>query len=340
MLAADGLRVNARDAVRAIRAQSNHRRSETNEKQKKTHVAVLHKPTGPTSPRPFGLRPRRPAFLSAPIVARPFTRILSDIHFGDRASSVRDLARLGPLLTGPAAVILNGDTLDTRPGPHPTRTAVTRETVLNFARRSPVPLTCLTGNHDPDLTADHVRDLADGTVLVTHGDIAFDDIVPWGQDGDFARQLVATERARLATPPSFEDLLAAHRRAAGAIPQRHQAEPRSLRYLASYLADTVWPPTRIPRILRAWSEMPARISAVAAIHRPRARFIINGHTHRAGLWRRPDGRIIINTGSYCPPSGCQLVDVAVDHLAVRRVVQRRGEFQPGATVAEFALAAP
>lgn len=272
-------------------------------------------------------------------MARPFTRILSDIHFGDRASNVRDLARLGPLLTGPDAVILNGDTLDTRPGPHPAITAATRETVLAFIHQSPAPITCLTGNHDPDLTTDHARDLAGGAVFVTHGDIAFDDIVPWGRDGDFARQLVTTERNRLTAPVALEDLLIAHRRAAVAIPQRHQAEPRSLRYLASYLADTVWPPTRIPRILRAWSEMPARISAVAALHRPAARFIINGHTHRAGIWRRPDGRVVINTGSYCPPSGCRLVDVAADHLAVRQVEQRGGEFRPGATVAEFALAA-
>lgn len=272
-------------------------------------------------------------------MARPFTRILSDIHFGDRASTVRDLAQLGPLLREPAAVIFNGDTLDTRPGPHPAITAATRRTVRDFIQRSPVPLTCLTGNHDPDLTADHARDLAEGLVFVTHGDIAFDDIVPWGRDGDFARHLVATERARLPSPPSLENLLGAHRRAALAIPQRHQAEPRSLRYLASFLADTVWPPARIPRILRAWSVMPAQISAVATVHRPRARFLVNGHTHRPGIWRRPDGRVVINTGSYCPPSGCQVVDVAADHLVVRRVERRCGDFHPGATVAEFALAA-
>jgi predicted phosphodiesterase len=271
-------------------------------------------------------------------VARPFIRILSDLHYGDRASVVRDLNQLNPLLAGPQSVILNGDTLDTRPGPHAAITAQTRETVLDFIRRSPVPLTCLTGNHDPDLTTDHLRDLADGAVLVTHGDIAFADIVPWGQDASLARQLVMQERSHLPATASFEQLLAAHRRACAVIPQRHQSEPRSLKYLASYLADTVWPPTRIPRILRAWAEMSARISAVAATHRPRARFILNGHTHRAGIWRRPDGRVIINTGSYCPPSGCQLVDISGDHLTVRRVERRAGEFHAGATVAEFALA--
>ncbi len=271
-------------------------------------------------------------------MARPFTRILSDLHYGDRASIVRDLRQLDPLLAGPERVIFNGDTLDTRPGPHAAITAQTRETVRDFVRRSPVSLTCLTGNHDPDLTTDHLCDLAGGAVLVTHGDIAFENIVPWGQDASLARQLVVQERNQLPAPASFEQLLAAHRRACAAIPQRHQAEPRRLRYLASYLADTVWPPGRIPRILRAWAEMPARISAVATTHRPQARFIINGHTHRPGVWRRPDGRVVINTGSYCPPSGCQLVDVGDDHLTVRRVERRGGEFHAGATVAEFTLA--
>jgi len=37
------------------------------------------------------------------IVAADFTRIFSDIHYGDRASRVHSLAQLRPLLEGPAA---------------------------------------------------------------------------------------------------------------------------------------------------------------------------------------------------------------------------------------------
>ena len=277
-------------------------------------------------------------FSSAFIVARPFIRILSDLHYGDRATVVRSLPQLTPLLAGATEVICNGDTLDTRPGPHPAVTARLQDELRAFTRTCATPVRYLTGNHDPDISNEHLCELAHGTVLLTHGDIAFEDIVPWGGDAALARRLVAQEHA-LANPVSLEQLLAAHRRAAFAIPQRHQAEPRRLKYLASYLADTVWPPDRIPRILRAWAEMPARMAKVAQTHRPLARFIITGHTHRPGIWRRPDGRVIINTGSFCPSSGCQLVDIAAEHLTVRRIVRRQGEFHPGATVAEFALAA-
>ncbi|MSU71295.1 MAG: hypothetical protein EXS43_02985 [Opitutus sp.] len=62
------------------------------------------------------------------------TRILSDIHFGDRASRVHRLAQLRPLLHGVAQLVLNGDTLDTRPGPAPHRTVELQTEVLDFFR--------------------------------------------------------------------------------------------------------------------------------------------------------------------------------------------------------------
>ncbi|MBC7369402.1 MAG: hypothetical protein H7343_21760, partial [Undibacterium sp.] len=53
------------------------------------------------------LRPR-PAFLVAPLVPG-LTRILSDLHYGDRASRLLSLGQLRPLLDGPDHVVLNGD---------------------------------------------------------------------------------------------------------------------------------------------------------------------------------------------------------------------------------------
>jgi len=57
------------------------------------------------------------AFASPFPVPPAVTRIFSDLHFGDRASRARRLAQLRPLLDGVDALVLNGDTLDTRPGP-------------------------------------------------------------------------------------------------------------------------------------------------------------------------------------------------------------------------------
>src|SRR3954466_6212027 len=82
------------------------------------------------------------AFVSAPVepiirqpivhllhsatVPAKLTRIFSDVHFGDRASRVDRLAQLRPLLDGVDQLVLNGDTMDTRPGPRPQYTSACR----------------------------------------------------------------------------------------------------------------------------------------------------------------------------------------------------------------------
>ncbi len=269
-------------------------------------------------------------------MAQPFTRIFSDLHYGERVSIVQNLAQLDPLLAGIAGLVLNGDTLDTRPGPHPDTIQELRRTLIDHLRA--IPTVMLTGNHDPDISTTHLHELAGARVLVTHGDIMFDDIVPWGKDAPLALQLVAHER-RGAANPTLEQLLHAHRRAAGALPRRlPQTDTRPWQSLGRLMVELLFPPTRVTRVLRAWSEMPARTAALARLHRPQARFLVVGHTHHPGIWKQRDGRVVINTGSFCRPLGRLVVDVAPDHLVVRRVARRGRDYHPGDRVAEFALA--
>lgn len=273
-------------------------------------------------------------------MAQDVIRILSDLHYGDRASGIGTLPALTPLFDGASRVILNGDTLDTRPGPYPEHTAALRaEVSAHFAHHAP-PVTFLTGNHDPDFSDHHSLDLAGGRVFVTHGDILFDNLVPWGNDAALARQRVLAELVRLdaAARDRLEDRLGAIRRAAFSIPQRHQAERHGLKYAAGFLSDTIWPPLRVLRVLRAWREAPARAARLTLRHRPQARFFIMGHIHRPGVWRTRGGLIVLNTGSFCPPLGTAAVDLTPDRITLRRVERGRGEFRLGATLADFALA--
>jgi predicted phosphodiesterase len=268
------------------------------------------------------------------------TRILSDLHYGDRASRLLSLNQLRPLLDGPDKIILNGDTLDTRHGPYPERTARARAEVTEFFGAYAPAVTHLTGNHDPDISAHHSLDLADGRVFITHGDIIFENVVPWGQDAAFFTYRITSALAAL--PPADRPLLAArlalYRATCLALPQRHQAEPNPFKYFINLAADTVWPPLRTFRIFRAWNETPARAAAVAATHRPAARFMLIGHTHRPGIWQTPSGLTVINTGSLTRPFGAYAVDLTPGLLTVRRIELRNNSFHPGATVAEFALA--
>jgi len=198
----------------------------------------------------------------------------------------------------------------------------------------------VTGNHDPDLSAVHALDLAGGRVLAVHGDILFEQIVPWGRDAPLIARLLAEERAKLS--PGVEQELAAQlalwRRIAARVPQRHQSERHGLKYALRFAADTIWPPLRVARILRAWQEEKRRAAGFLQRHRPAAQIMVVGHTHFPRWWRVPHGPVVINTGSFCAPFGGFVADLTPDRISVRRVDRRGGEFRPGATVAEFPLA--
>lgn len=280
------------------------------------------------------------AIIDADTVPGEVTRIISDIHYGDHASRVRRLAQLRPLLDGVTRLVLNGDTLDTRPALDPAHTNACRAEVIDFFPRTVQDVTFLTGNHDADFSPEHSLDLARGEVFVIHGDILFDNLVPWGRDARLLGRRVAEELRALA-PSARENLdarLAIWRRVAASIPQRHQSERNPLKYALYFAADTVWPPLRFFEILRAWRVEPERAAKLVRRYRPAAGFILTGHTHRPGFWRMPDGVVVINTGSFCPPLGGYAVDLTAASLTIRRVDRRGDEFHPGEAVAEFPLA--
>lgn len=276
-------------------------------------------------------------------MAGELTRIFSDVHYGERASRVRRLEQLHPLVQDADAYVLNGDTLDTRSGPRPDHTERVRNEVLEWQRNRTSPLTLLTGNHDPDVSTHHWTQLANGTVFVTHGDVLFDDIAPWGHDvREIRRHLRAALRQAEGRPLaqfSFPDRMALWRTITRALPQRHQSEQNLLKYAWHFAADTLWPPTRFLQIFRAWSHEPKLAASLIGRHAPEARFFVLGHTHRPSIRRLPrGGPIVINTGSFTTPLGGYTVEVDSRVLRVRQIVDVRGEFRPGETVAEFPLA--
>jgi predicted phosphodiesterase len=269
-------------------------------------------------------------------------RIISDIHYGDRASRVRDLIQLVPLANDVDRLIVNGDMMDTRPGPYPELTTRCRSDVGDFAGLQNAPVTLLTGNHDPDISADHVTTLANGEVLVVHGDVLFDEIVPWGRDARAIRTkinaAIAASPARALGGISFAERIGIWRQVAASIPQRHQSERRALQYAWRFAVDTIVPPDRVLKILGAWRREPQLAAELAQAHFPSARYIVLGHTHRPAIRKARNGVIAINTGSFCAPFGGFAVDVFPDALRVRRIQYRRRMFHPGRLIAEFPLA--
>ncbi|MEY3609233.1 MAG: hypothetical protein RLZZ447_2021 [Verrucomicrobiota bacterium] len=275
-------------------------------------------------------------------MASRLTRILSDLHYGDHAGRLRQLEELAPLLEGVDHLVLNGDSVDTRPSAHPAHTHRCRTELLTFCAARVARLTLITGNHDPDLSPCHHLDLAGGEVFVVHGDILYPSLVPWSRDAPVVRRRLR-EEFRRAAPDSRGSLAgraAAFRRVSASLPQRHPAGAPAWRARLSCLADTIWPPHRAALILHSWLVLPARAARLGSRHRPRARFIVTGHTHYPGCWRPRNGPVVINTGSFTRPLGALTVELRDGAMRVLTVERRRSHYHPGGLRAEFALADP
>lgn len=273
-------------------------------------------------------------------MAPGLTRILSDLHYGDHAGRLRRLEELAPLLEGVDRLVLNGDSVDTRPSAQPAHTTRSRTELLAFLAGRVPRLTVVTGNHDPDLSACHHLDLAGGEVFVVHGDILYPSLVPWSRDAPVVRRRLREEirRAAPGTRGSLAGRAAAFRRVSASLPQRHPAGLPAWRALLSFLADTVWPPHRAALILHSWAVLPSRAARLGARHRPAARFIVTGHTHYPGCWQPRGGPVVINTGSFTRPLGALAVDLRDGTLRVRAIERRRSQYHAGCPRAEFALA--
>lgn len=276
--------------------------------------------------------------LIVPVAIR-ITRILSDLHFGDPASRVRSLAALRPLLAGADRIVFNGDSFETRFSPAARQVEEMRRLFLEFVRAEAPGAVLLTGNHDAGISDLHHLDLIGGLVFVTHGEILFEDLVPWSSE---LPQIRALYRQQLASLPlaerdRLEARLTACKRACAQLRLPGDSHPRTFWSRTVHTARKFWPPTRPLAMMRAWRELPARAAGFARRHRPGARFVVVGHTHLPGVWY-PRQLVVINTGSFCPPFGGYAVDVSPEQVVVRRVRYGRDSFELGRVVASFALA--
>ena len=264
-------------------------------------------------------------------------RVLSDLHFGHPASIIEQPRQLVPLFAEAKTVIFNGDSVELRylKG----RQAGMRNSVLlkeacEAAGARPV---FINGNHDPILADLSHADLVDGAVLVTHGDLLFHDISPWSHEAEVIGEAHSRELAVMEEDAflDFEKRLKASKRAAQAI-ELHRTEMRRAPFSAlRTLLRECWPPWRPFQIVHSWAVTPARAEALARVFRPRARFIIIGHTHFSGTWRRGP-RVIFNTGSFLPFGGRMAIDVQGTRLMVRPILNEGGFFKAGAPLIEYA----
>jgi predicted phosphodiesterase len=266
------------------------------------------------------------------------TLILSDLHLGHRASLIRDPEQLAPVFREANTIILNGDTAELR---HQIDRPVGRTLAATLARvchSSGAKAIFINGNHDPVIShIDHL-DLADGQMLVTHGDILFLGIAPWSRQAYAYRRVHLRALDQLGPDAllNFEKRLLATKRTSLKLQLLEEPTTRGRFPGLGLIVRQFWPPFRPFMILHAWWETPSLGARLLHAFRPETRYLLIGHTHFPGCWNH-DGRVIINTGSFVLNFGACAVLLKEKSFEIRRIKRYQKNFVLGKRLKEFGI---
>jgi UDP-2,3-diacylglucosamine pyrophosphatase LpxH len=260
--------------------------------------------------------------------------VLSDLHVGHPASRITDANQLAPLFRDAASVVFNGDTVEMLWLCNREKAQGQLERIAEVCLAQGARPIFLNGNHDPVASSASHLDLVGGAILVTHGDVLFHEIAPWGREG----KVLGEEHSRIlqgmceAARSDFEERLVAAKRTSLALEMHEPRAPRGRLPGLRLALREGWPPWRAFGIIRYWILTPRLADEVASRFRPEARFVLIGHTHRAGIWERR-GRIIVNTGSFLPLSKKYAVRIERSRLEVRKIAWNKGQWWLGSAIA-------
>ncbi|MFK7790147.1 MAG: metallophosphoesterase family protein [Phycisphaeraceae bacterium] len=247
------------------------------------------------------------------------TLILSDTHLGKPGQLTA--AALRPVWQGVDELVINGDTAEVQvPW---LRGAAVRELdrLEHLARQDGVKLTLISGNHDAYLTDRRCLQLANGHILIMHGDALHPAIAPWTRSAKSLAQRTEREIAKAATDDLASRLDIA----------QHVGHSEFLReYVLSSHGENIFQrlfarPLEVPLVLNYWRSEPALAERFMKRYAPQAKVLIVGHSHRRGVWKRGE-RTHINTGAFTFPGRPQCVHHQGSTLSVYHIVKRDGQY--------------
>lgn len=232
-------------------------------------------------------------------------RILSDLHLGHRISRIEQVSALRPLIAGAGTVVFNGDTWQELASPLRHRAAAMLEELRALCAEEGAEAVFLSGNHDPGWAGPGWAELAEGRIIITHGDSLLFDGSPW------KREIMQASKRVL-------ELWAEHPNAGNDAEERLQVarkiarELRSVEYptgrhILRRAWDAVIPPKRAIKMIQAWFSQGTAGARFCERYFPNAKVLVIGHFHRQGCWMR-NGRMVINTGSFLDPGRAHCVE--------------------------------
>jgi predicted phosphodiesterase len=266
------------------------------------------------------------------------TLILSDLHLGHRASLIRDPEQLAPVFREANTIVLNGDTAELR---HQIDRPVGRTLAATLARvchSSGAKAIFINGNHDPVIShVDHL-DLAEGQMLVTHGDMLFLGIAPWSRQAYAYRKIHLRALDQLGPDAllNFEKRLLATKRTSLKLQLLEEPTTRGRFPGLGLIVRQFWPPFRPFMILHAWWETPKLGAKLLQAFRPETRYLLIGHTHFPGCWNH-GGRVVINTGSFVLNFGACAVLLNEKSFEIRKIKRYQKNFVLGKRLKEFGI---
>ncbi len=254
------------------------------------------------------------------------TIILSDLHLGRAHGAATSADALRPVWLGADRLVINGDVAEIHHPRH--RAAAARKTLRLFdlCEEDGVELTLLSGNHDPFISDIRHLHMADGLILVTHGDVLHPAVAPWSPVAGRVRKASHRALATL-TPDEREDLetrlRASQYASAFGWADLAKLENESGRSNLFGMLIRPWAPIQV---LLYWHVVPSLAAAFAERHAPDARYLVLGHTHHPGVWRIGP-RVILNTGSFGFPGRPRAVIVDDGELSFVRILRRNGSYR-------------
>jgi predicted phosphodiesterase len=231
--------------------------------------------------------------------------VYSDLHLGHKVSRIREISSLRPLIAGAGTVIFNGDTWQELARQFYVRSAAMLEELKSLCRAEGAEVIFLSGNHDPGWPGRGWVELAEGRIVISHGDGLLFDGSPW------KREILVNGKRVVELwdqhPGACHDVEVRLRVAREIARELCSVESPTGRSLLLRAWDAVVPPRRAVKMMEAWIAQATAGAAFCNAYFPLAEVLVIGHFHRPGSWLR-SGRRVINTGSFMAPSRAHWIE--------------------------------
>ena len=250
--------------------------------------------------------------------------ILSDLHLGHTASLIDDVAALEPLLRGAGTLILNGDTWEELARDFRDDGLRLWNDLQALCQRMEIDIIALPGNHDPSNGSQDYVALAEGKIVIMHGDSIFPEVAPWSRVAMLKKHEIQALIDRRPQTTAAERFALAREVSKMLIPS-YYAHSRNI---LARIWDAMTPPSRAWRMLVAWTTMVRQTRMVTGRYFPDCEIVICGHFHYSGSWNH-NNMLVINSGSFMPPGSAYWCDWQQGHLRIGKIEKKDGHWQRG-----------